>query len=115
MLLPLLALLACEVDLALTAGAIGLGLRGSHRLLTFGATAAVAGGFAIAIFLVWALWFVAPGCIGEEASLTCVNDHAASRFAYLGLGALAQWIWLLGVALAARRVTRNRKLALISG
>ena len=110
-----MAILACEADLTLGACAIGLGLRDRRCLLTFLATGGVALGFGLAVFFVWTLWFVAPGCIGDGASLSCVSDHAASGMAYLGPGAFAQWTWMLGVALAARHVTKNRRLAHVSG
>ena len=110
-----MAILACEADLTLGACAIGLGLRDRRCLLTFLVTGGVARGFGLAVFLVWTLWFVAPGCIGDGASLSCVSDHAASGMAYLGPGAFAQWTWMLGVALAARRVTKSRRLAHVSG
>ena len=115
MLIPLVALLACEADLTLGACAIGLGLRHKRNLVTLLATGVAALGFAVAVFVIWALWFVAPGCIGEDASLACVGAQAASGLVYLGPGAVAQWAWMLGIALAARRATRNRKLAHISG
>jgi len=114
-LIPVVAILACEADLILAACAIGLGFRNRHHLLTFMATGGVALGFALAVFLVWALWFVAPGCLGDDASRTCVSDHAASGFAYLGPGALAQWTWMLGIGLAARRLSKHRKLEHVSG
>ena len=110
-----MAILACEADLTLGACAIGLGLGDRRCLLTFLATGGVALGFGLAVFLVWTLWFVAPGCIGDGASLSCVSDHAASGLAYLGPGAFAQWTWMVGVALAARHVTKNRRLAHVSG
>jgi len=114
-LIPLVAILACEADLTLAACAIAVGLRHRHTYLTFLATGGVAIGFALAVFLIWTLWFVAPGCLGDDASFTCVGDHAASGFAYLGAGGLAQWMWILGIALAVRRITKNRKLAHVSG
>jgi len=113
-LILVVAILACEADLALGACAIGLGLHNRPKLLTFLVTGGVAIGFAIAVFLIWTLWFVAPGCLGD-ASLGCVGDHVASGFTYLGLGALVQWTWMLGVAVAARRMTKNRKLLHVSG
>ena len=115
MLILLVAILACEADLTLGACAIGLGLRDRRCLLTFLVTGGVALGFGLAVFLVWTLWFVAPGCIGDGASLSCVSDHAASGLAYLGPGALVQWTWMLSIALAARRVTKSRRLAHVSG
>jgi len=114
-LILLVAILACEADLTLGACAIGLGLGDRRCLLTFLATGGVALGFALAAFLVWTLWFVAPGCLGDGASLSCISDHAESGLAYLGPGALVQWTWMLSIALAARRVTKSRRLAHVSG
>jgi hypothetical protein len=113
-LILVVALLACEADLALGACAIGLGLHNRPKFLTLLVTGGVALGFAIAVFLIWTLWFVAPGCIGD-ASLSCVGDRVAPGFTYLGLGALVQWTWMLGVAAAARRMTKKRQLAHVSG
>jgi len=102
---PLLALLACELDLALTAGAIGLGLRRSHPLLTFLSTGVISIGFVAAVFVIWILWFVAPTCVtGEGACLDQAQLDGASG--YVGLGAAAQWAWMLGIALAVRRIRR---------
>jgi hypothetical protein len=115
MLIPVLALLACEADLTLGACAMGLGLRHKRNLVTFVATGVAALGFVAAVFGVWAMWFVAPGCIAEDAAVACINGRAASGLIYLGPGAVAQWAWMLGIALAAKRVTRNRRLAHISG
>ena len=63
MLVPILALVACEVDLTLTAGAIGIGMRRSSLAATVAATGLISSVFAAAIFLVWILWFVAPACV----------------------------------------------------
>ena len=68
MAVPLLALLACELYLALTAGAIGLGLRRSHPLLTFLSTGVISIGFVAAVFVIWILWFVAPVCVTGEGA-----------------------------------------------
>ena len=110
-----LAVSVGEADLTLGACAIGLGLGDRRCLLTFLVTGGVALGFGLAVFLVWTLWFVAPGCLGDGASLSCISDHAESGLAYLGPGALVQWTWMLSIALAARRVTKSRRLAHVSG
>ena len=107
MLVPILALVACEVDLTLTAGAIGIGLRRSSLAATVAATGLISSVFAAAIFLVWILWFVAPACV---AGGTCPGQSELSRpYAYLAAGAVAQWGWMLAVALATRRQTRERR------
>jgi hypothetical protein len=51
---------ACEVDLTLTAGAIGIGLRRSSLAATVVASGLISSVFAASIFLIWILWFVAP-------------------------------------------------------
>jgi hypothetical protein len=98
MLVPVLVLLACELELTVSAGAIGRGLRRSHPVLTALATLAVAIGFAAAVLVVWALWFIAPACV---AGGVCAPPAGAA--AWFGAGAAAEWAWLLVVALAVRR------------
>ena len=107
MLVPILALVACEVDLTLTAGAIGIGLGRSSLAATVVATGLISSLCAALIFLVWILWFVAPACV---AGGTCPGQSELSRpYAYLAAGAVAQWGWMLAVALATRRQTRERR------
>jgi len=113
-LIPVVALVACEADLTLAACAIGLGLRRRHNALTFLASGGVALGFALAVFLVWMLWVVAPGCLGDDSLLGCVSGRAESGFPFVGLGALGQWAWMLVVALCARLVS-EKNLAHVSG
>jgi len=113
-LIPVLAILACEADLTLAACALGLGLRRKRNLLTFLASGGGALGFAFAVFLVWTLWFVAPACLGDDSSLTCVSTRAESIFGLVALGALGQWAWLLAVAFCARFVSEKNP-AHISG
>ena len=107
MLVPILPLLACEVDLTLTAGAIGIGLRRSTPAATVVVTGLISLVFAAAIFLVWILWFVAPACV---AGGTCPGQSELSRpYLFLAAGAVVQWGWMLAVALATRRQARDRR------
>ena len=103
MAIPILALLACELDLALTAGALGLGLRRRHPAVTVLAAGAVAVAFAAAVFALWVLWFVAPACVIATAGCTGQGmfDQA---LVYAGAGALANWAFIAGVAMVVRRM-----------
>lgn len=106
MTVPVFLLAACEVELTIVAVGLGLNLRPTWAVA---ATAAIAGGFALAVFGLWAMWFVAPGCIVNS---DC--EVPASSYANLVAGAAAQWTWLLAVALGARFV-KSRNLAHVSG
>jgi len=101
--IPILALLACEVDLALTAGALGLGLRRAHPAVTFVASGALAAAFAAAVFGLWVLWFVAPACV--VATGACAGQAMFDQaLVYAGAGALGNWAFISGIALATRRL-----------
>jgi len=104
MLVAVLVLLACELELTVSAGAIGRGLRRSHPVLTALATLGIATGFAGAVLVVWALWFVAPACV---AGGVCAAPAGAA--AWFGAGAVAQWAWLLMAALAVRHAPAPRR------
>lgn len=110
MAIAIVALLACEADLTLTAGAIGLGLRRSHPLITATVTLAVALGFVAVAFALWALWFLAPSC-AAGAACTAPAGTGGSFAAAAG----AQWAWLFGVSMAARRAAARRRLTVASG
>jgi len=104
-LVPIVALLACEADLTLTAGAIGLGLHRSRPWRTLLTTGVISIGFAAAVLVIWILWFVAPACVVAEG--TCLGQtQVNAALCYAGVGAAAQWAWMLGIAFAARRVRR---------
>lgn len=110
MLVPILALVACEADLTITAGAVGLGLRRSHPVVTVLATLGISVAFVAAVVLLWALWFVAPSCVAGNA---CSAPVAAAG--WFAAGAMAQWLWLATVALAARRTSARRARRAIAG
>ena len=103
MAIPILALLACELDLVLTAGALGFGLRRAHPVVTVLAAAAVSVAFAAGIFAIWILWFVAPACvIGTGA---CAGQAELDQAVlYAGAGAIANTALMAGIALGARRL-----------
>jgi hypothetical protein len=106
---PLFLLLACEADLAMGAVAIGLSLRSSRVAITVVLTGALSIAFVVALFVLWAMWFVAPGCI---VSSDCAVP--GSSYANLAAGAAAQWAWMLAIALGAR-FAKKRTLAHVSG
>jgi len=112
--LAVLAILGLEADLTLTAVVIGLTLRRRHTRATLVATALAALATAAAIFLVWALWVVAPLCLGDSAPSSCIAKRAAVGSPYLIQGATAQWAWMLAVAFCARFVS-EKNLAHVSG
>lgn len=99
MLVPIVALVACEADLTITAGALGLGLRRSHPVVTVLATLGIALAFVAASLCLWALWFVAPACVVGDA---CTPPIAVAG--WFAAGAAAQWAWLATIALVARRL-----------
>jgi hypothetical protein len=105
-----IAVLACEADLTIGAAAIGLALRNRSLPITVLATAGASIGFALAVFGLWALWFVGPRCVVGGAGC----EVPASSLAYLGSGAAVQWLWMLAIALTAR-FAKNRDLAHVSG
>ena len=106
MAIPLALLLACELELTAVAAAIGWRfLNPRSALLTGGLSAA----FVLAVFALWLLWFVAPGCV--------VNSECAvanSAYLDLGAGAIVQWTWMLAIAQGAK-FTKNRNSAHASG
>lgn len=110
MLVPILALLACEVDLTITAGAVGFGLRRSRPAVTLLATLGISVAFVAAVLCLWALWFVAPSCVAGNA---CSAPIAAAG--WFAAGAAAQWALLAAVALAARRTSVRRGRRAIAG
>lgn len=103
MVVAILALAACEADLTITAGAVGLGLRRSHPVVTVLATLGISVAFVAAVLFVWALWLVAPSCIAGSG---CGAPAAAAG--WFAAGAMTQWLWLAAVALAARRTSARR-------
>lgn len=99
-------LLLCEADLSIVAIGLGWKLSASRSAAV---TGAVSIAFALALFALWAMWFVAPACI--------VNSDCAvpaSSYANLVAGAAVQWAWLSAVALGAR-FAKERNLAHVSG
>lgn len=101
-----LALLACEAELTVVAVAVGWRFPNPRAAMI---TAAISIAFAVALFGLWLLWFVAPGCV---VNADCAVP--ASSYANLGAGASLQWAWLLAIALGAR-FAKSRNLAHISG
>jgi hypothetical protein len=95
--------LGAQADLTLTAMLVGVGLGGSNRALTVIATGVLAVASAIAVFVLWTLWSVAPGCVvaGEGCAVP------AETLSVVALVAAAEWLWLLVIALIARRVGRR--------
>lgn len=113
MLIPLVLLV--EADLTLTAIALGVSLRRRRRGVTFAASALMASGIALAMVLIWLLWLVAPACLGDLNPGGCIGGRVAGAgLEYASEIALAQWFWMLGVALCARFVA-ERNLAHVSG
>jgi len=112
--LAILAILGLEADLTLTAVVIGLTLRRRRSGVTLLATALVALATAAAVFLVWALWVVAPLCLGASAPAGCIVERAAVGSPYLIQGATAQLAWMLAVAFCARFVS-EKNVAHVSG
>jgi hypothetical protein len=112
-LIPLLFLV--EADVTLTAIALGVSLRGWRTGVTIAASALVATGIAVAMVLIWVLWLVAPGCLGDPNPGVCVGGRVGGAgLLYASEIALIQWFWMLGVALCARFVA-ERNLAHVSG
>ena len=101
-----LLLCACEIELTVVAVAFGLRFR---AVPAAGITGAVAVAFALAIYVLWVIWFVAPGCI-----VNSVCAVQASSWPNVAAGAAAQWTGLLAAALAAR-FAKSRNLAHVSG
>lgn len=97
MLVAAILLLGCELELTITAGAIGRGLRRSHPATTALATLGVAFALAAAVLALWALWFVAPACVAGDG---CAPPAATATWFAAGL--LVQWCWLLAAAFAGR-------------
>ena len=113
MLIPLLLLV--EADVTLTAIALGVSLRNRPRGVTFAASALVASGIALAMVLIWVLWLVAPQCLGDLSPGACVGGRVAGAGLVYGTEiALAEWFWMLGVALCARFVA-ERNLTKVAG
>ena len=98
MTVPILLLAVCELDLAITAGALGIGLRRAHPLVTVLATLGISLAVSVALLALWALWFVAPACV---AAGSCALPAAAPAW-FAGLAG-AQWTGLAAVALLARQ------------
>ncbi|HKC19383.1 MAG TPA: hypothetical protein VKE27_07085 [Candidatus Dormibacteraeota bacterium] len=100
----MLALLAfVELDVTLTAIAIGLSLRDRPRPATFGVTALAAIATGLALVLAWLVWLVAPACVADPNVLTCTAGRAGfGALAYLAEVTALEWAWMLGVALLAR-------------
>jgi hypothetical protein len=101
-----LALIAfVELDVTLTAIAIGVSLRGRPRAVTFAVTALGAVATGLALMSAWLVWLVAPNCIGDPDLLTCTAGRlGAGAVASLAEVALLEWAWMLGVALTVRAI-----------
>lgn len=113
MLIPLLLL--AEIDLTLTAVALGGSLSKRNRAFTVAATALVALAIALSMVLIWVLWSAAPGCLGDANPAACTAARLAGPdLLYVSEITLIQWFWMLGVALVARFVA-ERSLARVSG
>jgi hypothetical protein len=101
--------LVCEAELTVTAAALGVAMRPARLLIP--ATVAAALGAALAVYGIWALWFVGPACVVGGAGCAL----PPSSLAYLGLGASAQWLWMLAIALGARFATGRPQKSLSPG
>lgn len=112
----MLALLAfVELEVTLTAAAIGYSLRARSRAYTFGATALGAALTALGLVFAWIVWFVAPACVGDPDLVGCTTDRVGvDGLIYVVEIALLEWAWMLGVSLVARFVA-ERNLAQVSG
>ena len=101
--IPILALLAVEVDLVLTAGALGIGLRRAHPAITVLAAAGVSAAVGTALFAVWFLWFVAPACV--LATGACAGQAELDQaLTYAAGWATANGVLMSAIGLAARGV-----------
>lgn len=103
MVVPILILAACELELTLTAAGLGLAMRSRPPAATLLATGLISIGFASAMFAIWVLWFVAPACVAAASACARLAD-LSEPVAFLATGAVLQWAWLSGFALAFRRL-----------
>lgn len=112
----MLALIALvQLDVTLTAIAIGVSFRARTRAATFGATAVSAAATGLAALLAWMAWFVAPACLVDPNVVACTAGRVGvNGFVYVSEIALLEWAWMLGVSLIARFVV-ERRLARVSG
>src|SRR5579859_3558674 len=100
----MLALLAfVELEVTLTAAAIGYSLRARSPAYTFGATALGAALTAPGLVFAWIVWFVAPACIGDPNLVGCTTDRVGVEpVVYVVEIAVLEWAWMVGVSLTAR-------------
>lgn len=104
-----------QLEVTLTAIAIGVSFRARHRAATFGATAASAAATGLALVFVWIVWFVAPWCLADPNLIACTAGQAGTNSLLLVLEiALLEWAWMLCLALGARFVA-GRHVAHLSG
>jgi hypothetical protein len=100
----MLALLAfVELEVTLTALAIGYSLRARPRAYTVGATALAAALTALGLVFAWVVWFVAPACVSDPNLIGCTSDRVGvDGVVYVVEIALLEWAWMIGVSLFAR-------------
>jgi hypothetical protein len=104
-----------ELEVTLSAIAIGVSFRRRSRVTTFALTALAASVTALGLVLAWIVWFVAPACIADANLIGCTAGRAGAQgLIYAPELALLEWAWMLGVSLIARYVA-GRDLAHISG
>lgn len=105
--IPLIAFVQLEVTL--TAIAIGVSFRGRNRAATFALTAATAAATGLGVVFAWIVWFVAPWCLSDQNLIGCTTDGVGVQgFVYACEIALVEWAWMLGVSLIARFVAERR-------
>lgn len=110
--IPLIAFVQLEVTL--TAIAIGVSFRARRRAATLGLTAAGAAATGLGLVFAWIVWFVAPWCLGDTNLFVCTAGQAGANSLLYALEiAVLEWTWMLGLALVARFVT-GRNLAHVS-
>lgn len=101
----MLALIAfVELDLTLTAIAIGVSLGARRPSATVAATGLVTAVAMLGGALAWTVWMVAPACIADPNLVACTAGRAGGGQAALFVGeiGLLEWAWTVGVALVAR-------------
>ena len=100
----MLALIAfVELDVTLTAIAVGISLRRRPVAATLAVTALSAGATVAGVGLAWSVWMVAPACVAQLDPVGCIGRQLPAGIGVLAFEiVLAQWLWMLAVALAAR-------------